>query len=372
MRRLLCVIFAFALLVLLFAVSGCANAQPPVSDEPLTPEHPLDPNGPGKPTDSQIPDEQPSDSLPSNPSGEPDPTPPAPSEPPEAVEPPPPVEPKNYRILLTSDIHCTHLLEWYGVSYRERMQHWVDAVLAEHEEDPFDLIVIMGDVSLDFWEHQGGGSYINEGYSSTEEFVSDFVGQLPGNIPLFMLAGNHEQYSGEDWLAITGNERQGSYVLGDQLFLFFDTFSGELDPDYHHDGKYVGVDMAYVNEQLSLHPDKDVWLIAHYFDMDKESDAFHQLLKTNDRIRGLFQGHTHQTTPIALGKQYNYLKIAQTGNFAYTKETDVAGSFWGFRDLVITEEGAVSRYIIVESEAYLDGGLTKIERSEIKKVVYGQ
>lgn len=365
MRRLFCLICALALLLGLLCVSGCKKEQPSSPEDPLLPEQPLDPEGPDGP---QSPDEPPGDGEPSDPGDVTDP--PEPNEPPEAVDPPPPAESEEYRILLTSDIHCTHLLEWYGVSYRERMQHWVDAVLAEHERDPFDLIVIMGDVSLDFWEHQGGGSYLNEGYSSTEEFVEDFVGQLPGNIPVVMLAGNHEQYSNGDWLKITGNERQGSYVLGDQLFLFLDTFSGELDPDYHHDGKYVGVDMDFVNEQLEAHPDKDVWLIAHYFNMDKESDAFRQLLKTDDRIRGLFQGHTHLTVPIGLGKQYNSLIIAQTGNFAYTKATDVAGNFWGFRDLVITEEGAVSQYIIAESEAYIDGKLTHIERSETGLVKY--
>ena len=49
-------------------------------------------------------------------------------------------------------------------------------------------------------------------------------------------------------------------------------------PDYHHDGKYTGVDMDFVSEQLALHPDKDVWLIGHYFNVDAESDAFCQLL----------------------------------------------------------------------------------------------
>ena len=283
---------------------------------------------------------------------------------------PDPEPPREYRILLTSDIHCTHLLEWYGTSYRDRMQHWVDSVLAEHEKQPFDLIVILGDVSLDFWEHQGGGSYINQNRSTTDEFVKDFVSQLPDDVPVFMLAGNHEQYGPDDWLAITGNERQGAFVLGDQLFVFVDTFAGELDPDYHHDGKYMGVDMDFVNEQLALHPDKDVWLIGHYFNVDAESDAFCQLLGENDRIRGLFQGHTHQCVPINLGDQYGGLTIAQTGNFSYTKATDVVGSFWGFRDLVIGEEGASSRYIIVESDAVIDGEQTHIDRSDVHVVEY--
>jgi hypothetical protein len=62
--------------------------------------------------------------------------------------------------------------------------------------------------------------------------------------------------------------------------------------------------------------------------------------------------------------------IAQTGNFAYTKDPDVVGSFWGFRDLVIGKEGATSSYIIVESEAKIDGKLTHVDRKEIQVVCY--
>ena len=87
-------------------------------------------------------------------------------------------------------------------------------------------------------------------------------------------------------------------------------------------------------------------------------------------IRGLFQGHTHLAAPIKLGNEYNDLVIAQTGNFAYTKDPDVAGSFWGFRDLVIDEEGATSSYIIVESDAEIGGGLTHVDRKETHVVQY--
>jgi hypothetical protein len=34
------------------------------------------------------------------------------------------------RILLTSDMHCTDLMDWYGVRDADRQQAWVDAVLA--------------------------------------------------------------------------------------------------------------------------------------------------------------------------------------------------------------------------------------------------
>ena len=55
-----------------------------------------------------------------------------------------------YRILLTSDLHDTDLETWYGVSNEERLEHWLGQVHAEHEKMPFDLILIPGDISLDY------------------------------------------------------------------------------------------------------------------------------------------------------------------------------------------------------------------------------
>ena len=35
----------------------------------------------------------------------------------------------KFRVLLTSDIHCTDLEDWYGVRDEERMQRWLEDVL---------------------------------------------------------------------------------------------------------------------------------------------------------------------------------------------------------------------------------------------------
>ncbi|MBQ7337664.1 MAG: metallophosphoesterase [Clostridia bacterium] len=282
---------------------------------------------------------------------------------------PEPVE-TDFRVIISSDIHCTHLLEWYGVNYRDRMQMWVDAILYEHEQDPIDLIILNGDLSLDHWLYNKGGTWLSEGVSTTEEFVEDFVSQLPEEIPIFIMPGNHEQFGNDDWWFITGNDRQEYTVLGNNLFIMPDTFAGELDPDYNHDGVYTGVDMDFVNAAIAEHPDKDIWLIGHYFDMSRESAEFKELLRTNERIKGLFHGHIHVPDVQELGAQYNDLTIAVTGNFAYTKAADVLGSFWGFRDLVITADGASSRYIIADSEAVIDGKEVVVEREEINEVKY--
>ena len=276
-------------------------------------------------------------------------------------------EDKELRVLISSDIHCTTLQTWYGTSYRKRMQHWVDTVLKEHQEKPFDLVVINGDISLDYWIN--GGSVISRDLSTSKIFIDDYLSQLPEELPVFVIPGNHEQYSDEDWFEITGNHRKGYLEVGGTLFVFLDNFSGNLDPTVHHDGVYTRTDVAFIEEAMAAHPDSDVYLIAHHFNTDSEGVAFRKLLKENDRIKGLFAGHTHKTAIIELGAAWGNKTIAQTGNFAYFKDS-AKESFWGFRELVITDTDAYSQYIIAESEAIVDGVKTKFERTLRAQVTY--
>ena len=280
---------------------------------------------------------------------------------------PPDVAPKDLRVLLSSDIHCTDLLEWYGVDYRTRMQHWVDSVLWEHAESPIDLLIINGDISLDYWIN--GGSILKKGEGTAQIFVNEYLSQLPDEIAVFVLPGNHEQYSDEDWLALTGNHRQGYMELGGRLFILLDNFAGNLDPDYHHDGVYTPSDVAYIEELMAQHPEKDVYLIAHYFDTSAESAEFKRLVKGNDRIKALFAGHTHKSGIIELDGAWGNKTIAQTGNFAYFKDS-AKQSFWGYRELIITEENAYSQYIIAESEATVDGINKKFARTILNQACY--
>lgn len=278
-----------------------------------------------------------------------------------------PTDDGKLRVWIGSDVHCTNLLEWYGWDYRDRMQHWVDSLLAEHARDPFDLVVINGDISLDFWA--SGGSVINHGEGTSKIFINEYLSQLPEDLPVFVMPGNHEQYTDEQWVALTGNHRQGSMVIGDVLFLFMDNFASELNPNYHHDGIYTKTDVDYVEKMMNKHPDKDVYIITHYIDPDKESIAFKKLVADSDRIKGMFAGHTHQSKVIQLGVGWGNKTIAQTGNFAYFKDS-ASESFWGFRELVISKEAAYSQYIIVESIATVDGRERHFKRTARNIVGY--
>ena len=87
----------------------------------------------------------------------------------------------NHRVLITSDIHCTDLEDWYGVSDEARMEHWLRSVLAEHEKHPFDLILIPGDISLDY--HQELTPF-QKGFSTAYLFMKMYASRLPKDVSL--------------------------------------------------------------------------------------------------------------------------------------------------------------------------------------------
>ncbi len=275
-----------------------------------------------------------------------------------------------YRVLLASDIHCTHLAEWYGVSNDDRMQHWVDSVLKEHEIQPIDLLLLLGDYSLDHWVVGTGGSWLNEGISTTELFFKEYVSQLPDEIEIFAVAGNHEQFGDEKWVELTGNHRQGAVTLGDNLFLMLDTFGTNLDPTQHSDGTYLPADVEFIRQQMAAHPNKKVYLCAHWLDGGAESAEFRDITY-DDRVKALFMGHNHLSTAspyTGLGLK----PLAYTGNFSYTNDQNTEDSFWGFRELMIFPDNAISRYIVVESQAVVNGQPFSVDRHYTDSVIIYQ
>ena len=259
----------------------------------------------------------------------------------------------NYRILLTSDIHCTDLETWYGVSDEARLQHWLEEVLAEHARHPFDLILINGDISLDYHAEK---TPFEKGYSTSYVFMKMFASRLPAGVPVLVTAGNHEQFPEETWQKITGNSRQCHAVLGNHTFIMLDGFREALKTTYDSSDEYSPMDVAYIKSLMERYPENHVWLISHFFDMDLESGEFRELVAKDRRIKGLFMGHTHEHQLIPLGPEYGNKVIAQTGNFSYTMSGAANGGFWGFRDLVIEDKKATSSYIMVDSDVILEEG----------------
>ena len=266
----------------------------------------------------------------------------------------------KYRVLLTSDIHCTDLEDWYGIRDEDRMERWLADVLAEHARHPFDLILIPGDISLDF---HADLTPFDKGISTGYLFMKMYASRLPAGVPVLVIPGNHDVFPEEIWQKkIAGNPRQCHTVLGDHTFIMLDNFRGPEDPTYDPREEYTQSDVEYIRTVMEQYPKNHVWLAAHYFAPELESTEFRALVAGDQRIKGLFMGHTHAHQLIPLGEEWGNKVIAQTGNYSFTMSGAASGGFWGFRDLVIDDTKAVSSYIMVDSDVILDEGPTHFDR----------
>lgn len=269
------------------------------------------------------------------------------------------------RILIASDIHLCHI-SWYGIDPRERLNHMLADIAAHHRKKPFDATVLLGDYSLDFWEWDVCGCYINEGRSYTAEFIRDFVPHLPS--PVRMIPGNHEQYGNEKWRELTGNDRRQSFVLDGYLFILCDNFSGLLDPMEHSDGVYTNTDLVFIRERMNEYPELPVILGAHFFDTreGKEPEEFYAFLKDNPRITALFCGHDHENRIEDLGEKDGNIKIIHDGSYSYTRDT--ASSLWGFCEIILREDGIEAVYIAPAHEAEVDGKVCSYPYTEHNRI----
>ena len=261
---------------------------------------------------------------------------------------------KRKRIILASDLHYCES-GFYGMSRDEIAENLCNDLKNEYSRDPYSALLLLGDYSLDHWAWNTKGTYLTRGVSDSKLFSERFVGRLaPEGVEVRMIAGNHEQYGEELWQKLTGFKRRDCLVCDDVLFILCDTFGGDLDPSEHSDGTYVGADAQYVSELMSAHPDKKVILCAHWFDMNLESEDFRQLVKNDDRILCLFCGHNHISRVASTGEELGNKPIIYTGNHSYSGEKNPVRCLHGYRELIITETGISSKYIVPAATYVMD------------------
>jgi len=255
------------------------------------------------------------------------------------------------RIILMSDVHLCHA-DWYGPDSETRLRKMVEDLKAENEKFPIDMIFILGDMSLDYWECPPYGSYSVNGISNTEKFIKEIAIDFP--CPFYFIPGNHEQYSHEDWERLMGAKRQ-FYVIWDDIIIFMlDNFGDNLNAEEHNHGTYSFTDVKYIKNVMAEHPDKKAVLCAHDFDVRGETDEFKALVR-EETVLGMFAGHIHYSYIEQLSEEYGNKKIYRTGQYSYTNANPVSESMWGFRELVKKGNSLETAYITPENK-YFDGG----------------
>ena len=249
----------------------------------------------------------------------------------------------NKRVLIITDIHNCHK-QWHEADNDTRLEYMISALRKENEQKPYDIVLALGDYSLDFWAWEIGGSYLwDEPVSRTKEFMEKYYPRIPKK--MYMIPGNHEQYSNEDWKKITGFEREYAIVYGEYVFVMLDTFAGDLGPKEDSDGKYTGINVPLVKAVLNNHPDKKIILCLHDLMEDKESEEARKLICEEKRIICAFAGHRHRSNIRMLDEEWRNLAVVYSGDFSYNgghlKERN-----WGFRILEL-DSGFSTEYIRV-------------------------
>lgn len=260
---------------------------------------------------------------------------------------------KNTRILFSSDVHLCHF-DWCGRSSEERMDNMIRQMNEYYDEKPYEMVVFLGDYSLDHWKWQIKGSWLEQGINNTERFIREYVSRL--KVPSYLMPGNHEQYGDEMWKKMTGGPRQGYFTVGGYLVICCDNYAKELDPDYHHDGVYTVTDLDFVRKVMAQNPQLPVILCGHNFDQDKEPEEFYAFLKEEKRIVLLMCGHDHITEIHDMGEKADHVCVVYDGHYAYPgMKRSVQSTMWGFCDAVLSDEGVDIRYVEPENDIMIDG-----------------
>ena len=252
---------------------------------------------------------------------------------------------RENRLLLVTDVHNCHI-DWYNTTAEDRLSMMCRSFAEHHERQPYDAILSLGDYSLDFWKWNEGGSYLwNPPISRTDEFVRQYIPQMPTEF--FMIPGNHEQYSHEDWRRITGRPREYAVVYGDYVFAMLDTFAGNLNPTENHDGCYTGINAAFLSAVLDDHPDKTVILCAHdIIPAMEQNHAAQTLIQSEPRIVCAFAGHIHRDNTVLLPPSWRCLPVFYCGDFSYNSGR-TGEKNWGYRLLNLNGETLSTEYIRV-------------------------
>ena len=211
---------------------------------------------------------------------------------------------KNFhRVVLVSDMHYTTQVtkeemgrtgpqvrvspaagDCLGFTQQEK----VACVLEDVSKENPEAVLVLGDLSIDDY------SYRNLPKNYCRKFKKECMDKLP--CPAYAIPGNHDSYPDDFWREIFGYGRQFSVKIGDAAFILLDTFS-DVPAQGASGSAFTGVDIQFLRRELEKYPTEIIFLCAHYFSA-KDTQDLEQILKENERIVCLFQGHTHMNEVI--------------------------------------------------------------------------
>ena len=143
----------------------------------------------------------------------------------------------------------------FGYTQHEKVQKVLQAILWEHERSPLDLVLVLGDLSLDDF----GFRNLPDNYC--RRFLEECMRKCP--CPVYALPGNHDSYPERQWREVFGYGRQYAVERGGALFVMLDHF--RTCPAAGASGSpYTPADTAFLSEVLAAHPGRPGFLCAHH------------------------------------------------------------------------------------------------------------
>lgn len=243
----------------------------------------------------------------------------------------------NHRVILISDMHCTtqysatELKEMHpnakaSVASGDTLGHSQDEKIACIQKDIQDFIeanevdamLVLGDLSIDDY------SYRNLPENYCLKFKEACMDPLP--FPSYAIPGNHDSYPDALWKEMFGYGRQFSVKVGDAAFILLDTFDNQ--PATSASGSaYVGIDMEFFKTELAKYPEGPIFLCSHYFKPGSYSEEFLDILKSNERIICLFDGHTHINALSSVSEDTKQPRV-NIGGYGYHGEKREDGKWY--------------------------------------------
>ena len=255
-----------------------------------------------------------------------------------------------------------------GFTPAERMELMISAVQKEHRKAPLGAIIIPGDLSIDDYPFRRLHA------NWCEKFKNDYLPRFPA--PTYVIPGNHDSYPEEIWKGIFGRSRKFSTVLDGCLFLLADTYR---DPARDPSGSpYTPLDLAWARGEMEKHPGLPVFLIAHYFCLDKEPPEFFTFLAENPRIVMLFMGHSHRFEVRTLPGEVGGKPLVDIGAFSYyTRPTDGVWDFnifhpewrWGYQILELSGREAATYHVFPAATYRARNGVFDCAEEIHKKII---
>lgn len=230
-----------------------------------------------------------------------------------------------YRFLLVSDMHYTSDItmeemkyisptvkpsaaagDAFGFTQREKIDKITEAVLAENEASPLDAVFVLGDLSIDDHDFRHLPNFCRR-------FKEECMDALP--CPSYAIPGNHDSYPDEMWSEIFGYSREFTVKFGNIAFIMLDTFNST--PAKTASGSpYTPANIEFLKKELASLNNEKIFLCAHHICDEKESEEFKQIVREDDRILGMFRGHTH-LNKILTYEDLGNKPLVDIGGYAY-------------------------------------------------------